>query len=118
DRETGEAQAIQVVAHSGISDDEIARMMADAADYMAQRRAQEAGERARQGIEVLLAELDRLLPDAEARLALTPIASTTLTKARQMAEHVRRVSRDSDPDVLAAHARELQELTEKLRNVR
>ena len=115
DRETGEAKAIDVIAQSGIPEEEIAQMMDDASTYMAERRAQEETERARQGIEVLLAEMDRILPEAESQRARTTIAPAALTKARQLTETVRRVARDSDPQDLIAHARALEEMAATLR---
>ena len=115
DRETGEAKAIDVIAQSGIPEEEIAQMMDDASTYMAERRAQEETERARQGIEVLLAEMDRMLPEAESQRARTTIAPAALTKARQLTETVRRVARDSDPQDLIAHARALEEMAATLR---
>lgn len=116
DRETGEAQSIDVVARSGIDDAELERMMRDAQSYMAERRAVEERERAVQSLEVVLAELDRVLPQAERHFERTTIAPTALTKARKMAEHVRNVSRESDPDDLARHARELEALTDEIKS--
>jgi hypothetical protein len=90
-------------------------MMKDAAAYMAERRKLEENEKARQGIEVALAELARRRPAAAARAGRTTIAPTTLTKARQIAEHVRRVSRESDPSDLVHHARELEQIAATLK---
>jgi molecular chaperone DnaK len=115
DRETGLAQEIQVIAQSGISDAEIVHMMSDAKAYLADRRREEKNERARQGIDVLLAELDRMLPEAEARAARTTIAPAALIKARGIVENVRRVALEGDADELMDHAKTLAALTAQLR---
>lgn len=115
DMETGEARGIEVLAHSGIADEEIERMMADAARYLATRRGQEKTEKERQGLDLLLADLDRLLPEAESRAQRTTVASTTLTKARQVVEHVRRVSRQSDIEDITKHAKVLSTIQSALK---
>ncbi|UJR83548.1 molecular chaperone DnaK [Sandaracinus amylolyticus] len=115
DVESGEAQAIEVVAQTGLDDAEIARMMHEAQSYMAERRRLEEHERARQGLEVALAEIDRVLPEAERRIARITIAPTAITKAREIAEHVRAVARDSDPRDLMRHARELEALASEIK---
>jgi len=116
DRETRKAQAIHVLARSGISEPELRTMIDEAAAHMADRRAVEDHERARQGVEVALAQLERLLPEVE-RLPPTTIAPITLARARQVSEQVRRVARDSDPSQLASHAREIEEITASLKRV-
>ena len=115
DRETGEARQIQVLAQSGITPDEIAQMMQESAAYLAQRRQEEQDERSRQGIEVALAEFDRILPEAEARLERTTIAPAALTQARMTAERVRQVAREGNPSALEAEVSELRVITDTLR---
>ena len=115
DRETGEARQIQVLAQSGITPDEIAQMMQESAAYLAQRRQEEQDERSRQGIEVTLAEFDRILPEAEARLERTTIAPAALTQARMTAERVRQVAREGNPGALEAEVSQLRVITDTLR---
>jgi molecular chaperone DnaK len=117
DRETGEAKQIVVLAQGGLQDDEVEAMMEDASAYMAERRAAEQTERARQGIEVLLADVERMLPEAERKVAGTPVAVAALTKARKAVEHVRAHVRDADHDRLGTDKAALEKLSGMLRQV-
>lgn len=116
DRETGDAQAIEVLAQSGLQDEEIQSMMSDAQRYMADRRAFEEQETARQGIEVLLADLERLLPEAEQKVAGTPAAAAAITKARKAVDHVRKQYL-ADASKLGENLATLQRLSAMLKQV-
>lgn len=117
DRETGEAKQIEVLAQGGLRDDEVAAMMDDANAYIAERRAAEQTEKARQGIEVLLADLERMLPEAERKVAGTPVAVAAITKARKAVEHVRAHVRQADRDKLGADMAALEKLSGMLKGV-
>ncbi|GAB4201922.1 MAG: molecular chaperone DnaK [Sandaracinaceae bacterium] len=117
DRETGEAQTIEVLAQSGLAEDEISQMMADAQQHMAERRALEEQERNRQGIHVLLADLDRLLPQAEQKVAGTPVAAAAIVKARRAVEQVRQQVENGDPQKLGDNLATLQKLSGMLKQV-
>jgi molecular chaperone DnaK len=117
DRETGEAQTIEVLAQSGLRDDEVRAMMDDAASYLADRRKAEEQERARQGIEVLLADLDRMLPAAEQRVSGTPVAAAALVKAKRAVEQVRSHVAGSQTEKLGDDLETLQKLSGMLKQV-
>lgn len=117
DRETGEAQTIEVLAQSGLEEDEINQMMADAQQHMADRRAFEEQEKNRQGIHVLLADLDRLLPQAEQKVAGTPVAAAAIVKARKAVEQVRNQVANGDPQKLGDNLATLQKLSGMLKQV-
>ncbi len=117
DRETGEAQTVEVLAESGLSDEEISSMMQDAEGYLAERRAREQQERDRQGIDVLLADLDRLLPEVERKVASTPVAAAALVKARRAVEQVRRNVAAGDPEKLGDNLATLEKLSGMLKQV-
>jgi molecular chaperone DnaK len=117
DRETGEAQTIEVLAQSGLEEDEISQMMADAQQHMAERRALEEQERNRQGIHVLLADLDRLLPQAEQKVSGTPVAAAAIVKARRAVEQVRQQVENGDPQKLGDNLATLQKLSGMLKQV-
>jgi molecular chaperone DnaK len=117
DRETGEAQQIQVLAQSGLHEDEVAAMMEDAAAYIAERRAAEQAERHRQGIEVLLADLDRMLPEAERKVAGTPVAAAAITKARRAVDQVRAQVDGADREQLGSNLATLERLQGMLKQV-
>jgi len=117
DRETGEAQHVQVLAQGGLRDEEVAAMMKDANDYLAERRAIEQTERARQGLEVLLADLEKLLPEAEKRVAGTPVAVAAITRARKAVEQVRGHVREADKDKLANDQAAMEKLSVMVKGV-
>jgi molecular chaperone DnaK len=117
DRETGEAQTIEVLAQSGLEEDEINQMMADAQQHMADRRAFEEQEKNRQGIHVLLADLDRLLPQAEQKVSGTPVAAAAIVKARKAVEQVRHQVANGDPQKLGDNLATLQKLSGMLKQV-
>jgi molecular chaperone DnaK len=117
DRETGEAQTIEVLAQSGLDEDEISRMMREAEQHMADRRELEEQEKNRQGIHVLLADLDRLLPQAEQKVAGNAVASAAITKARKAVEQVRHQVEHGDPKKLGDSLATLQKLSGMLKQV-
>jgi molecular chaperone DnaK len=88
DLETGEEKTVDVLASSGLSDEEVARMMEDSAEYLALRRAEEAAEAERQACEALIAELHALLPEAERKMAWTPVGANAVRKARSAVQRV------------------------------
>ncbi|MBN8609770.1 MAG: molecular chaperone DnaK [Deltaproteobacteria bacterium] len=117
DRETGEAQTIEVLAQSGLDEAEISKMMSDAEQHMADRRELEEQERNRQGIHVLLADLDRLLPQAEQKVASTPVAAAAIVKARKAVDQVRHQVDHGDPKKLGDNLATLQKLSGMLKQV-
>jgi molecular chaperone DnaK len=117
DRETGEAQEIEVLAQSGLKDDEVRAMMEDAASYLADRRKAEEAERARQGIEVLLADLDRMMPAAELKVSGTPVAVAAMVKAKRAVEQVRSHVKAADREKLGNDLETLQKLSGMLKQV-
>jgi molecular chaperone DnaK len=117
DKETGQAQTIEVLAHGGLRDDEIGAMMSDANQYLAERRAAEKAEKDRQGIDVLLADLDRMLPQAEAKVAGTPIAAAAIIKARRAVDHVRSKMDSDTTDELGTDLATLERLSGMLKQV-
>jgi molecular chaperone DnaK len=117
DKETGEAQHIQVLAQGGLRDEEVEAMMEDATAYLAQRRAAEQTEKTRQGIEILLADLEKMLPQAEQKVAGTPVAVAAITKARKAVEQVRSHVRGADSERLGSDMVALQKLATMLKGV-
>src|SRR4029077_3356860 len=65
DLETGQAQSIQVTATSGLTREEIDKMIETAKDYLVERRVDEDFEAAKQEAERLIAEIERLFPEVE-----------------------------------------------------
>ena len=103
DIETGEEKVIDVLASSGLSDDEIAQMMEDSAEYLAHRRAQEAAEKNRQLCLVAIKRIQNRLPEAEKRMAWTPVGANAVKKARQAVQRVEESLADADAEQVEKH---------------
>jgi molecular chaperone DnaK len=86
DLETGQAQSIQVTATSGLTNDEVHSMMRNAADYMVERRADEAFEAIRQSIETLVSEVESMFPQIERVVGGSDFGRDALGKARSVVE--------------------------------
>src|SRR5690606_6320285 len=82
DLETGQEQSIQVTATSGLTQEEINSMMSDAAEYLVERRSDEAFEAARQEAETLIAEIEDLFPEIERVVGSADFGRDALSKAR------------------------------------
>jgi molecular chaperone DnaK len=97
DLENGQAQSIQVTATSGLTPDEVKSMMHDAAEYMVERRADEAFEGVRQTIETLVNQVEAMFPEIERVVGGSDFGRDALSKAKAVAFHAREavVRRDS-----------------------
>ncbi|GAB5542279.1 MAG: molecular chaperone DnaK [Sandaracinaceae bacterium] len=103
DLETGEEKVIDVLASSGLSDEEIADMMEDSAEYLAHRRAQEAAEKNRQQCLIAIRRIQDRLPEAEKRMAWTPVGANAVKKARQAVQRVEESLSEADPQQVEKH---------------
>ncbi|HEY5958314.1 MAG TPA: molecular chaperone DnaK, partial [Polyangiaceae bacterium] len=89
DLETGQAQSIQVTATSGLTQDEVKSMMHDAAEYMVERRTDEAFEQVRQSIETLVSQVESLFPEIERVVGGSDFGRDALAKAKAVVYHAR-----------------------------
>lgn len=89
DVETGKEQSITVTATSGLTEDEINDMMADASDYAITRREDEAAEQVRQEAETLIAEIERLFPEVEQIVAGSDFGRDAIDKAKGVVDNAR-----------------------------
>lgn len=89
DVETGKEQSITVTATSGLTEDEINDMMADASDYAVTRREDEASEQVRQEAETLIAEIERLFPEVEQIVAGSDFGRDAIDKAKGVVDNAR-----------------------------
>ena len=113
DIETGEERSIDVLASSGLSEEEIELMVADSAEYLALRRAEEAAERSRQSCEVLIEEMTRMLPEAQDKLSDNPMGQSGIRSAQRAVEKVRASLSAADAELLESH----RELLERMRDM-
>jgi len=107
DVETGKEQSITVTATSGLTDDEINEMMADATDFAVTRREDEASEKIRQPAETLIAEIERLFPEVESIVAGSDFGRDAIEKAKGVVDKARTLLEQGD---LAALEGELESL--------
>ncbi|MEM9192481.1 MAG: molecular chaperone DnaK [Myxococcota bacterium] len=104
DTDTGEQQAISVTGSSGLTEEEILQMMEESAQFLAERREQERHERVRQTAESVIAELERLMPEA----AALPDAVGLVSKARDAVERSRDSLRSNDIESLSSAIDDLE----------
>ena len=100
DVETGKEQSITVTATSGLTEDEIDEMMADASDFAITRREDEAAEKVRQEAETLIAEIERLFPDVESIVAGSDFGRDAIDKAKGVVDKARTLLERGDIDGL------------------
>ncbi|MFK8001454.1 MAG: molecular chaperone DnaK [Polyangiales bacterium] len=81
DLETGEETYVEITGDS-MDDEELDRMSSESTEYLEERRAEEAAERMTQGVHTLIADLERMFPDAERWAAGNPMHTLTITHAR------------------------------------
>jgi len=101
DLETGLKQSITVTATSGLTEEEIRRMIQDNKEYLVQQRASEEFERQRQAVEKILDELDPLFPQVEAIIAGSEFGQDAIRKARQVVTRARDAIEARDSRALA-----------------
>ena len=89
DLETGQEQSIQVTATSGLTQDEIAKMMADAQHFTVQRRTSEEFEGVKQEAEKLIVQIEQLMPDVEQVVASSDFGKDAIGKAKAVVAKAR-----------------------------
>ena len=89
DMETGQQQSITVTATSGLTEDEIRRMVEENRDYLLEVRDHEEFERERQQVEKAIDEVERLFPKVEEIIAGSDFGQDAVRKARLVLERAR-----------------------------
>jgi molecular chaperone DnaK len=89
DLETGQEQSIQVTATSGLTREEIAKMMQDAQQFTVQRRTNEEFEGVKQEAEKLIVQIEQLLPNVEQIVATSDFGKDAITKAKGVVQKAR-----------------------------
>jgi molecular chaperone DnaK len=86
DMETGQQQSITVTATSGLTEDEIRRMVEENKDYLLELRDSEEFEREKQAVEKIIDEIEKLFPKVEEIIAGSDFGQDAVKKARQVLE--------------------------------
>jgi len=108
DLETGQQQSIQVTASSGLTKEEVGRMVEDAKDYLVDRRATDEFEGVRQDAEKLIAEIEKMFPQVEQIVASSDFGRDAIGKARGIVDRSRQAIGKKD---VAAVREQMESLT-------
>jgi molecular chaperone DnaK len=117
DLETGQAQSIEVTASSGLTDDEIKKMVSDAQDYMVERRSDEDFEAARQRAEILIDGIERLFPDVERAVGSADFGGDAISKARSVVEKTKSAITSKNTKLLNEQVEHLERTERMFRGV-
>jgi molecular chaperone DnaK len=108
DVETGRSQSITVTATSGLTKDELDRMVDEAKNYAVARRHEEEFERAKQEVQTLVAELEKLFPKVEAVVADSGFGRDAIEKARGVIQRATSLLQSGDVKSLKDQIEALQ----------
>jgi molecular chaperone DnaK len=108
DLETGQQQSITVTATSGLTEDEIRRMIEENKDYLVEQRGSEEGERAKQAVEKIVDEIEALFPQVEDSIAGSAAGREALEKARHVMDRASASIRSGKRDEIAEAKEALQ----------
>ena len=98
--ETGQEQAITVTATSGLSEDELNRMMREHADHLVDVKHSEELEKTRQEVERTTREIERIFPKVREALAGTDFGKDALHKATTVLDRAQEAIKGNDVDAL------------------
>ncbi|MCA9709822.1 MAG: Hsp70 family protein, partial [Myxococcales bacterium] len=107
DLETGREQSITVTATSGLTEDELQKLVESSQHYMVEVRASEEFERQRQQAERLIAEVRELFPQVQGIMSGTSFGRDAIAKAEGVLDRAEQEIRNQD-------ARSLEEVVESL----
>ncbi len=117
DLETGLQQSITVTATSGLTEDEIARMAHESADYAVSVKADEAFGTTRAEVEAIMRDIEALLPKVQPVIATSEFGEEALRKARSAIERARQAIESRSTDALQATRDPLDRTLKMLRGV-
>ena len=89
DLETGQAQSIQVTASSGLTKEEVAKMMENAKDHLVEARGNDEFEGVKQEAEKLVLDIEKMFPQVESVVASSDFGREAISKARGILQKTR-----------------------------
>jgi len=89
DLETNKEQSIEVTATSGLTRDEVAKMLDSAKDQLVERRTTEDFEAVKQEAEKLVNDIEKLFPQVEHIVAASDFGRDAIDKAKSIVEKAR-----------------------------
>jgi molecular chaperone DnaK len=108
DLETGKAQSITVTATSGLTEDEVRKMIEENEEYMVQVRRSEELDSRRDAIRRSVREIERLMPEVEAAVGASDLGQDALRKAREALAHGKDSLSSQSIDELGSSAEALE----------
>ncbi len=117
DLETGKEQSITVTASSGLTEEELEEMMAEAREYAVAQRRDEQAEALRQRLETLLTNLDRLFPEVEQVVGGSDFGRDALQNARDLERRVRDAMERGDTQAMEGFVEPLERAERMFRGV-
>lgn len=100
DLETGQQQAITVTATSGLTEDEIKKMMHENQEYLVDVRNQEDVEKEKLVIQRTMSEIDKIFPKVRTVLEGSDYGQDAIRKAEAVRESARKALEGSDLQAL------------------
>src|SRR5438132_2617356 len=117
DLETGQQQAITVTATSGLTEDEIRRMVEESKDYLVEQKRGEELERQRQSAMKMIEETEALFPRVEPIISTSDHGLDAVRKARAILERARTAVASRDAGAIAESVEALQRTLTMFRGV-
>jgi molecular chaperone DnaK len=115
---TGQRQSITVTATSGLTEDELRRIMDENLDDLLERKQSNAElERHRVTAERLVAQIEALVPSVTAALARSRFGKDAVVKAEAVVQRVRAAIEAGDPAQLAALEEQLERTLQLFRGL-
>ena len=107
DMETGQQQSITVTAASGLTEDEIQRMMEENRDYLLESKHSEEYEAQRATLKRIMREVERLLPQVQEVMAGSTLGMDALSKANDAIKRAKKAMNGDDLSQLVSSSQAL-----------
>jgi molecular chaperone DnaK len=117
DLETGREQSITVTATSGLTEDELHKLVESSQHYMVEVRASEEFERQRQQAERLIGDVRELFPQVQGIMSGTSFGRDAIAKAEGVLERAEREIKNQDARSLEAVIESLERTLNMFRGV-
>ncbi len=117
DLETNQQQSITVTASSGLTEEEIAQMAKEAAEYAVSVKSTEAFESSRAEVEATIREIDSLLPKVREVIASSEFGQDALRKVTETIDRARTAVETKSLDALQTSKEPLERTLKMLKGV-
>ncbi|MSP63998.1 MAG: molecular chaperone DnaK [Myxococcales bacterium] len=117
DLETGIAQQITITATSGLTEDEVKRMVDESREYRVDVKVDEELEKLKQEVARNIAEVEDLFPQVEEAVAGSDFGSDAIKRARAVIERAREAIASRDARMIADSREALQRTLNMFRGV-